>query len=242
MIKKTILLFCFFLVFNISYSYEYRLPEENEYYINVNTDRNIGGNDYEKVKRQVNSQYKGKLENKNTRPKFNLFEYGYYLNLGFSAGMTNNDTLINSVIGTDFKTDYRKTLNGIVGLGIFWYNGFRWELEYSEDNKRDKDNFPEKTKIAKYDMNFIFENYMYNTNLTPYIGIGGGMIQGNMNGHYSYKPMAQALIGISYKIEEHTSFYVNYKYARALSDLNVNHYKFGYSNNSIDFGFRIFIF
>jgi hypothetical protein len=238
--KKGILLFCLFLVFNVCYSYEYRLPENSEYYLNVNTDKNIGGNTYDKVKRQINTQYKGKLERERTRPEFNMFEYGYYLNIGLTFGMTDDQKVKNG--RTDFRTetDFDLSTNGTVALGIFWYNGFRMEIDYAEDNKKPKHNFD--PDIAKYGFNLIYENYAYERKFTPYIGVGTGIIQGKKDGDKDFRPMAQGLIGFSYKFENQVAFYTQFKHTRTLLDLNMNGYKMPYVNNAVDVGFRIFLF
>lgn len=241
MFKGKLLFFLFFIFLSgIAYSYDYRLPINSEYYLNVNLDKNIGGNTYDKVQKQVNSQYKGKLNKNNTIAEFNLYEYGYYMNLGISANFTTNETVKNKKLG-NIKTDYDNKVLGIAGLGIFWYNGLRMEVEYSQDNKKEnKDNF--KANLSKYVFNIIREHYTYDAKLTPYIGLGAGAIEAKVNYKKDYKPIVQGILGASYKLGKYTSLYAQYKLTTTITDLKVDNYKFGYLNNSVDFGFRIFLF
>lgn len=241
MIRGKFLFFLFFIsLFSVAYSYDYRLPVDNEYYLNINLDKNIGGNTYEKVQKQINSQYKGNIKKRTTVADFNLYEYGYYMNLGFTGNLTKNEKIKSNIKGS-FDTDYETKILGVVGLGLFWYNGLRLEVEYSQDNKKEKqDGF--KVELSKYIFNTILEHYMYNVKLTPYAGFGAGVIKAETEAKKDYKPLIQGIVGASYNLDKNTSLYLQYKLATTITDLDTGNYKFGYLNNSLDFGIRIFLF
>lgn len=121
--------------------------------------------------------------------------------------------------------------------------------------------------IKTYMMNFVFENVNAKTKLKPYVGIGGGVVVGDManlrTDGKSVVPGGQIMVGLSYPISEQVLVaYLGYRLvvAKEMSqtftrvydaeDYNGKTYtnpkmtqvkeKFKYSSQSIDLGFRFF--
>lgn len=121
--------------------------------------------------------------------------------------------------------------------------------------------------IKTYMMNFIFENSNAKSKLKPYVGIGGGIVVGDManlrTDGKSIVPGGQIMVGLSYPISEQVLVaYLGYRavVAKEMSqtftriydaeDYNGKTYKnpqmmqvkekFRYTSQSVDLGFRFF--
>lgn len=121
--------------------------------------------------------------------------------------------------------------------------------------------------IKTYMMNFVFENVNAKSKLRPYVGIGGGVVVGDManlrTNRKSVVPGGQIMIGLSYPISEQVLVaYLGYRavVAKEMSqtftriydaeDYNGKTYtnpkmtqvkeKFRYTSQSVDLGFRFF--
>ena len=121
--------------------------------------------------------------------------------------------------------------------------------------------------IKTYMMNFIFENVNAKSKLRPYVGIGGGIVVGDManlkTDKKSVVPGGQIMIGLSYPISEQVLvMYLGYRavIAKEMSQTFTRVYKaedydgktyknprmmqvkerFRYTSQSVDLGFRFF--
>lgn len=121
--------------------------------------------------------------------------------------------------------------------------------------------------IKTYMMNFVFENVNAKSKLRPYVGIGGGVVVGDManlrTNRKSVVPGGQIMVGLSYPISEQVLvMYLGYRavVAKEMSqtftrvygaeDYNGKTYKnpqmtqvkerFRYTSQSVDLGFRFF--
>lgn len=121
--------------------------------------------------------------------------------------------------------------------------------------------------IKTYMMNFVFENVNAKSKLRPYVGIGGGVVVGDManlrTDGKSVVPGGQIMVGLSYPISEQVLvMYLGYRavIAKEMSqtftrvygaeDYNGRTYtnpqmmqvkeKFRYTSQSVDLGFRFF--
>ena len=121
--------------------------------------------------------------------------------------------------------------------------------------------------IKTYMMNFVFENVNAKSKLRPYVGIGGGVVVGDManlrTNKKSVVPGGQIMVGLSYPISEQVLVaYLGYRavVAKEMSqtftriydaeDYNGKTYKnpqmmqvkekFRYTSQSVDLGFRFF--
>lgn len=234
---------------------EYNLLKDDEYYIDVNKEKNVPNNNYDKIKKQITNQYQGPRDFKKTRYEFDMSEYGYYFDATFSFGKLKDvkaDTEISGV-SSKSKIDFGDEFSLPVSFGLFWYGGLRLDLEYVGKNNDIKiDDIKNKLKFKKLFFNITYEDYKYECKFSPFITLGIGGIQAKLEGknidsEKDTVPALQGKIGMSYAINNDFSFFLQYKYDKSLKDMEIKEKNslttiaVPYDNQAIEFGFRLFL-
>jgi opacity protein-like surface antigen len=249
--KKIIILLIFFLCYAVNSAFANR----NITLRPANVERDIIDLDSE----EISKQYKGKIKKIRTKDEFRLYEARFYGGFGVRYSFIDKTTLnkgnkSNSQIQAEtgqssiYYDDSNLSFNAQSGffgsLGLYWGNGLRAELEYSQNKYRIKklDNLSyniDNDKVWKYlhnnttyvntlpikelelaiktvMINSIYEPFRYNSKLTPYIGVGGGLVMADMislpNTDSAKTWGAQGMLGLSYKMGHSGAMYLGYRY------------------------------
>lgn len=225
----------------------YRLPSDSEYYLEINKDKYLNTNTLDKVKNQVLGQYQGPLKIKNSRPIFNKYEYGFVFKAGYDLNSNRIKKFNNGI--AKVNTDYKSLQNKFaLGVGLFWSNNYRVELEWQRDYKELKNKDNRDINFNLLMLNFTLDYYKYNAKFAPYLILGIGAIQTStrMNTEYLSKivPAFNVALGFDYKFDPNYSFYMQVKYLKNLQKIELkngaNAIKLDYNTYGIGIGLRFF--
>lgn len=239
--RSLIFILCFFSFINVSHSEKYRLIGDPDYYFNVNKDKYISNDEFDKISKQINNQYQGELKILNRRPEFDLYEYNFTFMFGYNYSFLKDDNI--STMPVKYKNKYA----GNIGVGVYWSNNYRLELEYIEHNARNS----EKTIENKYDLYLLtgtIDYYRYQSKFRPYLSlsVGAGHVRNVVNSQKGPKEFLPIVVGGAVGIEqlfsEDCSLYLQYRYIKSLRDAEFSdNKKISYESHGIGFGFRVFI-
>ncbi len=201
----------------------------------------------ENVMYQMNNQYKGKLKYRPTSNMIKDFRKGrYYTSVYYS----HTDIEISKITSDKIEyedSDKKRKFNDYFGasFGLYLKNSMGAEIEYFEYKKdittkasECKDNFFE-FAAQNYFINFFVEsNY---SKLIPFLGIGGGILRGNIKSAFisgrfpefdfaiieensklkkpKLIPIFQFFAGFEFAITDELMFFAKYKYYSLKKDI-----------------------
>lgn len=120
--------------------------------------------------------------------------------------------------------------------GGYNFNQGRVEAEFGYRTNDLKD-FNGDASVMSYMLNGYYD-FKIDAPVTPFVGLGFGLLNGDFDGDSDTTFGGQAILGVAYPLNKQVNIDLTYKYLTTLSDFEAGGVKVDYSNSSVLIGAR----